>query len=247
MRRVLPEHFDVTPYNIDAAMRYWAVFRELDSIWRPGLDMLEVGSGSGGATEFLDHPLTGVDTAFGRTRELASRLLEAVPAPATELPFPTAAFDVVLCLEMLEHLPRDERHAAVAEMMRVLRPGGRLVLTFPVGPTAEQLDCWLNDCYRRKRGRDHPWVIEHIERGLPSERDVQSLVEGEFVGATVTVRKQGWAPIWKFQHALFSIEVGYPWTRAIGIHSCAGARLFFLLTRRLNLGSCYRVLITATK
>ncbi len=48
---------------------------------------------------------------------------------ATALPFPDNSFDVVTCIEVIEHLflPRE----AVAEMRRVLRPGGRLIVTTP--------------------------------------------------------------------------------------------------------------------
>jgi SAM-dependent methyltransferase len=52
-----------------------------------------------------------------------------VVAQANALPFPDAFFDVVTCLEMLEH-DRDP-FGSVREMRRVMRPGGALVLTVP--------------------------------------------------------------------------------------------------------------------
>lgn len=48
-----------------------------------------------------------------------------------ELPFPENHFDCVTCIEVIEHVPADHRAAAIAEMRRVLRPGGRLVLRCP--------------------------------------------------------------------------------------------------------------------
>jgi len=50
-----------------------------------------------------------------------------VVADAEALPFGAGVFDMVLSTEMLEHVPNPQR--AVAEIGRVLRPGGRLVLT----------------------------------------------------------------------------------------------------------------------
>jgi ubiquinone/menaquinone biosynthesis C-methylase UbiE len=47
----------------------------------------------------------------------------------TSIPVPDASFDVVLCSEVLEHLP--EPVAAIREFSRVLRPGGTLLLTAP--------------------------------------------------------------------------------------------------------------------
>ena len=46
------------------------------------------------------------------------------------LPFPKDSFDVVTCLEALEFLPDPER--ALAEMARVLRPGGTLLTTIRI-------------------------------------------------------------------------------------------------------------------
>ena len=52
-------------------------------------------------------------------------------AGAESLPFADATFDYVTCVEVLEHLPAELRPAAFREMHRVLRPGGRLILTVP--------------------------------------------------------------------------------------------------------------------
>ena len=52
-----------------------------------------------------------------------------VNGEALTLPFPAAAFDFVIAAEVLEHIPDDA--AAVAELVRVLRPGGRLAVTVP--------------------------------------------------------------------------------------------------------------------
>jgi len=45
------------------------------------------------------------------------------------LPFDDGAFDIVLCVEGIEHVV--DRHRTLRELRRVLRPGGRLVITTP--------------------------------------------------------------------------------------------------------------------
>jgi SAM-dependent methyltransferase len=52
-------------------------------------------------------------------------------AGAENIPFPENQFQYVTCLEVIEHLPAILRPSAFQEMRRVLRPGGRLLLTVP--------------------------------------------------------------------------------------------------------------------
>ena len=52
-----------------------------------------------------------------------------VRGDALRLPFPDGAFDKVICAEVLEHLPDDS--SAMAELSRVLRPGGLLAISVP--------------------------------------------------------------------------------------------------------------------
>jgi SAM-dependent methyltransferase len=49
----------------------------------------------------------------------------------TALPYPERAFTHVLCLDVLEHLSFDEQARALAEMHRVLAPGGELYVSVP--------------------------------------------------------------------------------------------------------------------
>lgn len=44
---------------------------------------------------------------------------------------PEESYDVVLCLDVIEHLHFEDQEKAIAEMVRVLKPGGKLLLTVP--------------------------------------------------------------------------------------------------------------------
>jgi SAM-dependent methyltransferase len=242
---MLPERYPVTPWTVDPALRYAYVIDQLRDVWRDDLAIAEIGSGAAGITEFVEHRVTGVDSAFERTAEKANAWLERVEGSATDLPFADASYDVVLTLEMVEHLPPEAREPAFAEMLRVLRPGGRLIATFPAGETAVRLDRWLNDAYRRRNGSDHPWVIEHLENGLPDPHEIASMVAPR--ARRVRLRRQGWAPGWQLQQLLFSVSWGYPWTRAAGIHTTPGSRLLFRALRGMNRGPCYRAVLIVDK
>lgn len=64
----------------------------------------------------------------GEGTEVAGLSFVVVP-PGSPLPFEPASFDSVSMLDVLEHI--DDQAAVLAEMARVLRPGGRLVVTVP--------------------------------------------------------------------------------------------------------------------
>jgi ubiquinone/menaquinone biosynthesis C-methylase UbiE len=99
-------------------------------------DVLEIGCGSGAmAAEVLRrHPdvhLTATDYDDSMVTVARRRLApfgaraEVRQADATALPCPDGAFDAVLTFIMLHHVVAWEQ--AVAELVRVLRPGGRLI------------------------------------------------------------------------------------------------------------------------
>src|SRR3954470_14523099 len=85
-------HFRVTSHTLDAGLRYRAVFALLEDRWRAGIRVLEVGSGSGGAAEWTDEQIVGVDTAFDRTSERKRPNLIEHPGSVTAIPMPDASF-----------------------------------------------------------------------------------------------------------------------------------------------------------
>ena len=75
----------------------------------------------------------GLDPLAGDYRELGidAHPMEYVAAGAEAMPFDDGSFDVVTSLNSLDHV--DDLDRAVAEIKRVLRPGGHLVLVVEVG------------------------------------------------------------------------------------------------------------------
>jgi ubiquinone/menaquinone biosynthesis C-methylase UbiE len=97
-------------------------------------DVLEVAVGTGLNLSYYPAGirLTGIDLSpamLGIARDRATALGLAADlreASADALPFPDGSFDTVVCTVSLCNIPDDR--AAIGEMFRVLRPGGRLVL-----------------------------------------------------------------------------------------------------------------------
>lgn len=91
--------------------------------------------------------LMGAMACAGETPERARG--GAVRSDALHLPFPTASFDRVIAAEVLEHIPADR--SAMAELARVLRPGGCMAVTVPrFGP--ELVNWALSDDYHLAEG-----------------------------------------------------------------------------------------------
>jgi SAM-dependent methyltransferase/GT2 family glycosyltransferase len=96
-------------------------------------EVLEVGGGRSGLARLL-YPAARVTTIDVDADHAAADVnqdprVRFLVADATDLPFPDAAFDVVTFFDVLEHIADDAR--AAAEALRVLRPGGFVLVTSP--------------------------------------------------------------------------------------------------------------------
>ncbi|WP_213453888.1 methyltransferase domain-containing protein [Rhizomonospora bruguierae] len=96
---------------------------------RPGALLVDVGCGGGLLAPYLagkGYRHLGVDLMESCARASRERGVHPLRGDAAALPLAAGAADVVVAGEILEHVPDLGR--AVAELCRVLRPGGRLVL-----------------------------------------------------------------------------------------------------------------------
>lgn len=125
-------------YELDPAYRRRARL-VLESLQlTPATKVLDVGSGRGFYLQSILE-LSPKTAVFGIDKNpsyvaIASRLLAKTNAKisegdATNLPFTKGSMDVVICSELLEHVPDDVQ--VLHEIFRVLKPGGRAILTVP--------------------------------------------------------------------------------------------------------------------
>ncbi len=149
-------------------------------------EVLDAGCGEGETIErlggLLDGEVTGVDLNPESVEFAAKRVpsAEFQVADLTALPFADQSFDLVLCLEVLEHIP--EPGAALAELARVCR--GDLVVSVPSEPWF-RLGSLARGKYLKGLG-NHPehvnhWIqlagVEGVERGVAAGG------EGDAVGS----------------------------------------------------------------
>ena len=135
----------MTARNLDKA----ALRGEPSYVWRAGqerrLQMIVTAAGDRlmgrvlengcGVGIYLQHltpragSIVGLEFDDERVREARTRSQNLINGASEQLPFSTASFNVILSHEVLEHV-RDD-HRSVEEMVRVLKPGGVIVLFVP--------------------------------------------------------------------------------------------------------------------
>ncbi|MDI9569858.1 MAG: class I SAM-dependent methyltransferase [Pseudomonadota bacterium] len=122
---------------------------------RPGMRVLDAGCGQGrhSCEAFRRNgvDVCAVDLRWDdlcRTRGYLAHLAAekggrwgVFQGDITRLPFRDAAFDAVICSEVLEHIPPEREAAATAEIVRILKPGGELAVSVP--RYLPERICWL--------------------------------------------------------------------------------------------------------
>lgn len=189
------EYSDETPAGYALRVRRAKIMRLFD---QDGGRVLDVGCGPGMmASEALDRGCSfwGIDPAAGmisicRERYRGQTRATFLVGGAEQLPVGPEFFDAVICMGVIDAL-RD-REAAVREMLRVLRPGGTLLLTFT--NSRSPYSVWKKDVFyplvtmyhriKARRGRGPKAMrLGGKTRALYSERQARALIES--LGARV--------------------------------------------------------------
>lgn len=131
----------------------------------------------------LDSVRLGLRYAWAQGRAgSGSGRVEFHVADGRRLPYPDNAFDHAFSVSVLEHIPDDGDKQAVSELSRVVRPGGRIVVTVPFDKVYRET--WVDrDVYERERVGQQPvfWQRHYDEAALggrliaPSRADVVAL------------------------------------------------------------------------
>jgi len=161
----------VRRHNAFTSARYEVILSALGKV--QGQLLLDIGGGDGTLSYLIAE--RGAQTVTIDTAQMALRFAQGefvrrrmtartVAASAYTMPFPTGTFDAAACSDVIEHVQLPER--LLAEAARVLRPGGRFVLTTPLRVT------------------EKPLSPMHVQEFFPGE--LADLLSQAFSGVTVT-------------------------------------------------------------
>jgi len=135
----LHEERDAETHFISVASRSCALgaIRRLNTTKRPVI--LEIGCGSGHflrdlVAAFPDADIIGADYTLATLEAVAERVrgIPLLRFDLTQCPLPDASVDVVVTLNVLEHIERDD--LALHHIYRILKPGGLMIAEVPAGP-----------------------------------------------------------------------------------------------------------------
>ncbi len=133
-------------WHPEVALRYLHIVEEIKKKDK-NMKILEVGSGGLGIAPYLKRPVTGVDTKFDPPFH---PLLKKVKASALKMPFKNNSYDIVLSVDMLEHMSKKDRIKAINEMFRIARR--KVIIAVPCGKAAYEQDILLDEYYKRYLG-----------------------------------------------------------------------------------------------
>ncbi len=147
--------------------RRWLLARELARLPGPPGWAVDIGAAGGGNSRVLrEHGWRELVVEYGEEGALtaARRGLRAIRADGIALPLRSGEVDLVVAFDVLEHIADDA--TAAAEIHRVLRPGGTLLVAVPC-----DMDLWSA----------HDEAVGHVRRY--DRGGLQALIEG--AGLTV--------------------------------------------------------------
>jgi SAM-dependent methyltransferase len=177
-----------------------------------GSVVLDAGCGSGRIFRYeLQAGCRVVGVDIGLELRDNPNVDERVRGDVHRLPFAGASFDAVLASHVMEHLPQPER--ALAEVARVLRPGGRFLLLTPnrfhyvpllAGLLPQRLHVWFN----RHRGVPERDVFPTLYRANTVGR-LRCLLEGAGLTVERLDRFETEPEYVAFHPATYALGVGY--------------------------------------
>ncbi|HEY2386751.1 MAG TPA: methyltransferase domain-containing protein [Candidatus Binatia bacterium] len=185
----------------DMHQRYAQCRAVLDCLPGTRRTLLDVGGVLGGAgghlgtsADFFPDEVPPISTDVRASDHPDHRVV-----PSGPLPFADASFDVVLCLDVLEHVPREEREDLLHELARVSRRFVLLAAPFATAGVSDA-DRLLFATIEARHGYAHEFLRQHLAHGHPELAG--TLAHWEARGARVVVLPNGWLPYWQAMQLL---------------------------------------------
>jgi len=161
-------------WHPEVAIRYLPIIQEVHNskFIIQNSRILEVGSGWLGISPYLGRQVTGLDEDFEGKK---FSLLKQVTGSVLKIPFKDNSFGSVIGVDVLEHLPKNQRPRAMSELLRVA--GKQVFIGVPCGKKSLRQDVELDKIYQITFKKQFEFLKDHLSNGLPEEKQVRLLIE----------------------------------------------------------------------
>lgn len=221
----------------EAALRYIPV---VEVIKKSGLEtstILEVGSGSLGIVPYLRREIDGIDIDFSGPK---TSLINKIKGQATSLPFKKNAYDIIVSVDVIEHIPQSQRTDAISETLRVAKK--LAIIVVPVGKKSEEQDKELRQYWNKIYAKPNQFLEEHTTNGLPTtdallieiDKNLRKLKKN----ARVTSR-----PLLNLHIRNILMRTWITKSKLLYYLYMKGYLLLLPVLRHANFGDCYRRLL----
>ncbi|MBI2327781.1 class I SAM-dependent methyltransferase [Candidatus Curtissbacteria bacterium] len=218
----------------ETALRYLPVVRELKKAHLEDSKILEVGSGSLGITPYLKRKIDGLDIDFSGP---PSPLINKIKGEADNLPFRKNSYEVVVSVDVIEHLEKNRREKAIFETLRVVKKLALIVL--PVGENSEKQDRKLHFYWQKIFKEKNQYLLEHVENGLPKINEILVLID-KSLRKLGKIGKVSSSPILNLQVRNILMRTWITKNKFIYYLYLKGYLLLIPFLKFANFGNCYR-------
>ncbi|GAA3521355.1 class I SAM-dependent methyltransferase [Aeromicrobium panaciterrae] len=147
----------------------------------PGAHVLEIGSGPGWDADFLDKSgltvrRTDITQGFIDFQRNRGKEVDRLDAINDELGGP---YDAVVCLHVLQHVEADDLTVVLLKVAASLRPGGRFLVSIPLGEEAGWQEGESGKQYYRALRTEDDFTATLARAGLSTEWSERSNQEDE--------------------------------------------------------------------
>ena len=201
MKRIRP--------NFDQKIRYRLVLGNLRKYFPRVETVLEVGGGQGFFCNVLCNnefrPIL-TEISFDDLR-IADKSLNRICCDGIALPFKDKSFDILVAIDVIEHIPRNDRLKFVQEMGRVSSKG--VILTCPTNIEPYKAFERITKLFKLNIG----WYEEHEKFGIPTKHEIEAYVHvNSSMQLIETLHYQKYLSLWllAIQYALRIPPVGFP-------------------------------------
>jgi hypothetical protein len=142
---------------------------------KSSLKILDAGGRNGNLSSFLpDEEIHIIDIRSGSESNY-------VIGDVTKAPYKDNAFDITVSSDVYEHVPAGGRLKFVSELLRVSK---NFVIIGAPFDSNDVRDAEIKTCcyFKKITGEPHPWLLEHIDNGLPSKEELENFIKDNNFG-----------------------------------------------------------------